>query len=406
MTELAGMPDKNVRVPYAMTVHGEEEIAAVVQVLRTSTQMGVHTREFEARCAAEFSKRHGVMVNSGSSALYLAVEALGLPEGSEVITPALTFSTTVGCIVKNKLVPVFIDVEPNTYCIDADKVEAMINDNTRAMVIPNLMGNLPDWDRLATLAEDYDLVTIEDSADIIGATYKGRKLGYHSDVTTTSFYGMHVINCAGNGGMVCVNDDDLADRIRLLRSWGRSSTRFVDSENIENRFNVSVDGVPYDAKFVFEQVGYNLEGSELGAAFGVVQHRKLPNALHSRKEVAAAQMEFFSNYGEWLDLPVQNTDADTTWFAFPMIVKEAAPFTRTDVQVFLEGRNIQTRVVFTGNITRQPGFRNVEMKVHPDGLGNTDRVMESSFLIASHHGMTEEMLAHTHETFQKFASQF
>ena len=389
-----------------MTVHDEEEVAAVVAVLRSSTQMGPNTAEFEATCAGDFSKRHGIFVNSGSSALYLGVEAARLPAGSEVITPALTFSTTVGCIVKNGLVPAFVDVGANTYVVDSDQVESMISDKTRAMVIPNLMGNLPDWDRLAKLASRHDLLVVEDSADIIGARYKGRNLGYYSDITTTSFYGMHVINCAGNGGMVCVNEGALADRIRLLRSWGRSSSLFVESESVANRFNVQVDGVPYDAKFVFEEIGYNLEGSELGAAFGLVQHRKLAAALRRRKEVAAVQTEYFSRYPEWLDLPVPNPDADTTWFAFPLIVKEEAPFTRRDVQIFFEERNIQTRVVFTGNITRQPGFRNVAMRVHPAGLGEADRVMERGFLIAAHHGMTAEMLAHVHQTFDEFARQY
>lgn len=394
------------RVPYAMTVHDEEEVEAVVRVLRTSTQMGKHAREFELKIADEYSKRHGILVNSGSSALYLGVEALQLPPGGEVITPALTFSTTVGCIVRDGLTPVFVDVGARDYVVDVDQVESMINSRTVALVIPNLMGNLPDWDRLASLAVAHGLRVVEDSADVIGARYKGRKLGYYSDVTATSFYGMHMINCAGNGGMVCVNEDGLADRIRLLRSWGRSSSLFLDSENIENRFNVEVDGIPYDAKFVFEEIGYNLEGSELGAAFGLVQYRKLPAVLKKRRAVSDAQLSFFDRYPDWLELPEQNPDADMAWFAFPMIVKEQAPFTRRDVQIFFEQRNIQTRVVWTGNITRQPGFRNIKMRKYPGGLPNADRVMERGFLIASHHGVTDEMLAHIHQSFEDFAARF
>jgi CDP-6-deoxy-D-xylo-4-hexulose-3-dehydrase len=217
---------------------------------------------------------------------------------------------------------------------------------------------------------------------------------------------MHIINCAGNGGMVCVNDDALADRIRLLRSWGRSSTLFAESEDIEKRFDVEIDGIPYDAKFVFETIGYNLEGAELGAAFGLVQHRKLPDALDKRKRVTGEQTSFFAKYQDWLELPVQNPDADTVWFAYPLIVKESAPFSRREVQIFLEKRNIQTRVIFTGNITRQPGFRDIDMRIHPNGLPNSDRIMERGFLIASHHGMTAEMLAHVHQTFEDFAGQF
>jgi CDP-6-deoxy-D-xylo-4-hexulose-3-dehydrase len=396
----------HVRVPYAMTVHDEAEIAAVVEVLRTSTQMGAKARAFERAIADEYTKQHGVLVNSGSSALFLSMEAFSLPPGSEVITPALTFSTTVGCIVKAGLIPVFVDVEPDTYVIDVSRVESMISPSTRALVIPNLMGNLPDWKALRDLADRHDLIVLEDSADIIGATYHGATMGWYSDVTATSFYGMHIINGAGNGGMVCVNDDDLADRIKILRSWGRSSTRFVDSEDITQRFDCEVDGIPYDAKFVFEEIGYNLEGSELGAAFGLVQHSKLPDNLAMRRAVGNAQAAFFGRYPEWLELPRFTDGVDSVWFAFPMIVKESAPFTRRDVQIFLEERNIQTRVVFTGNVTRQPAFKGVEQRVDPAGLANADRVMERGFLIAAHHGMTDEMLDHTHETFEAFAAKF
>ncbi len=400
------MDTQYVRVPYAMTVHDEAEVAAVVEVLRTSTQMGVKAREFERRIADEYAKQHGILVNSGSSALFLSMEAFNLPPGSEVITPALTFSTTVGCIVKAGLVPVFVDVEPNTYVIDTSRVESMIGPDTRALVIPNLMGNLPDWSGLRDLADRHGLLVLEDSADIIGATYNGAKMGWYSDVTATSFYGMHIINGAGNGGMVCVNDDDLADRIKILRSWGRSSTRFANSEDINQRFDCEVDGIPYDAKFVFEEIGYNLEGSEISAAFGLVQHSKLQENLAKRRSVANAQRAFFGKYSDWLELPQFTAGVDSVWFAYPMIVKESAPFSRRDVQIFLEQRNIQTRVVFTGNVTRQPAFKGVECRIDEAGLANADRVMERGFLIAAHHGMTDDMLAHTHESFEAFAARF
>lgn len=389
-----------------MTVHGEDEVEAVVDVLRTSTQMGAKARAFESAVAAEYTKKHGILVNSGSSALFLTMEAFDLPSGSEVITPALTFSTTVGCIVKAGLVPVFIDVEPDTYVIDVERVEAMIGPKTRAMVIPNLMGNLPNWVELRDIADRHDLVVLEDSADIIGATYRGERMGWYSDVTATSFYGMHIINGAGNGGMVCVNDDDLADRIKILRSWGRSSTRFVDSEDISKRFDCEVDGIPYDAKFVFEEIGYNLEGSEVSAAFGLVQHSKLQRNLETRRRVAKAQEAFFGGYPDWLELPRFTEGVDTVWFAYPMIVKQTAPFKRRDVQIFLEERNIQTRVVFTGNVTRQPAFKGIESRIDSQGLANADRVMEQGFLIAAHHGMTDEMLDHVHSSFAAFASRY
>ncbi|HEX4893465.1 MAG TPA: DegT/DnrJ/EryC1/StrS family aminotransferase, partial [Hyphomicrobiaceae bacterium] len=373
-----------IRVPYGVTVHGDEEIAAVNHVLRTSTQMGLHVRGFEREVAALFEKKHGIMVNSGSSALMLAVEILNLPAGSEVITPALTFATTVSCLLKNGLIPAFVDVEPDTYCIDPAKVEAMITPQTRAMCIPNLIGNVCDWERLGAIAKKHHLKVIEDSADTLGGRLGERSSGHWSDVSITSFYGSHVINCAGNGGMLCVNDDAQASRARLLRSWGRSSSLFVESEAVENRFNIQVDGIDYDAKFVFEAVGYNLEPSELGAAFGLVQLRKLQQNIEARIRNFEAQRRFFSRYDKWFALPRQTPRSVTGWLAFPLTVLPAAPFTRREMQIFLEKRNIQTRVVFTGNITRQPGFRDVPRRVAPGGYPEADRVMRGGVLLACH----------------------
>ena len=290
------MIDQKINVPYGKAVYGEEEIEAVVRALRTSTQMGKHVRAMEGQTSALFAKKYGVMVNSGSSANYLAVEIADLPKGSEVITPILTFSTTVAPLIKNGLIPVFVDVESATYNIDANQVEEMITKNTSALMIPNLLGNLPDWKKLRSLADKYDLFVIEDSADTLGATFDNLPVGRFSDISTTSFYGSHVISCAGNGGMLCVNEEHLADRAKLLRSWGRSSSLFVESEAIENRFNVKVDQIEYDAKFVFEALGYNLEPSEIGAAFGLVQLKKLQNNIALIEKAFSEQCPFFSKY--------------------------------------------------------------------------------------------------------------
>jgi CDP-4-dehydro-6-deoxyglucose reductase, E1 len=391
-------------VPYGKTVHGEEEIAAVVAALRTSTQMGKNVGAMEEQVAALFNKKYGIMLNSGSSANYLAVEILQLPEGAEVITPVLTFATTVAPLVKNKLIPVFVDVEPDTFNIDVAQVAELITHKTKALMIPNLLGNLPHWQKLRELADHHGLMVIEDSADTLGATISRVSSGHFSHLSTTSFYGSHVINCAGNGGMLCVNDETLARRAKLLRSWGRSSSLFVESESIENRFNVTVDGLDYDAKFLFEALGYNFEPSEIGAAFGLVQLSKLKNNIDKRVAAFAAQMKFFSQFTEWFILPKQLPDSHTGWLAFPLIVKENAPFTRKELQIFLEKHHIQTRTVFTGNILRQPGFKNIPRKEAPHGYPNADRVMKGGMLIGCHHGLTQEMLDHIHHSFQKFVN--
>ena len=193
-----------IRVPYGSTVHGEEEIAAVVEVLNTTTQMSKNVSLFEEKIADSFSKEHGVMVNSGSSALYILIEALNLPKGSEVITPALTFATTVGCLVKNDLVPHFVDVGLNSYCIDVDKLEGAINENTSAIIAPDLMGNICEWEKIREVVnqKNKNIQIICDSADTLGAKLFGKSTGSYCDAAITSFYGSHVINGAGNGGML------------------------------------------------------------------------------------------------------------------------------------------------------------------------------------------------------------
>ena len=246
------------QISYAKTVYGQEEIDAVMRCLSESTQMGNYSRQFERKIAGLFSKEHCLYVNSGSSALYIGVEAFNFPAGSEVITPVLTFSTSVGCLVKNNLIPVFVDIEPLTYNIDVSKVEDQISGKTVAILAPNLMGNLCDWPAIRKIADKYNLVVIEDSADTLGATIGGKTSGFYSDMSITSFYGSHIINCAGNGGALAINDKKVMERAKLLRSWGRSSSLFDEkSEEIQNRFNVDLDGIDYDAKFVFEMVGYN-----------------------------------------------------------------------------------------------------------------------------------------------------
>ena len=246
-------------ISYAKTVYGEKEIAAVVKCLRESTQMGKYSREFESKVAKLFDKQHGIYVNSGSSALLIAMESFGFPVGSEVITPALTFSTTVGSIIKAGLIPVFVDVGVNDYVIDPEKIESMVSNKTVAILAPNLLGNLCQWQAISDIAKKYSLKIIEDSADTLGATLNDYSSGHWSDISITSFYGSHIINCAGNGGMLCVNDPALLKTSKLLRSWGRNSSIFDErSETIENRFNVDIDGIEYDAKFLFSKIGYNL----------------------------------------------------------------------------------------------------------------------------------------------------
>ena len=395
------------QISYAKTVYGQEEINAVSKCLSESTQMGTYSRKFEERISKLFNKKHCLYVNSGSSALYIGIEAFNFPRGSEVITPCLTFSTTVGCLIKNNLIPVFTDVEPLTYCIDCSQIESLISEKTVAILAPNLMGNICDWVKIKEIADKYNLIVIEDSADTIGAKINGISTGAYTDMSITSFYGSHIINCAGNGGALAINDDKVMERAKLLRSWGRTSSIFDEkSESIENRFNIDLEGIEYDAKFVFELVGYNLEGSEIGAAFGLVQIDKLKENIKTRQLNFERQSNFFKKYNNLFSTPKQNENSHTAWLAFPLLLKKNIPFKRRQLQIFLEERNIQTRVVFTGNILKQPMCKNIVKRTIDSGYPNADAVMERAVLLPLHHGMTEEMFERFHSTIDKFVEEF
>ena len=398
---------KQENISYAKTVYGKEEIDAVVKCLNHSTQMGKNARNFESKIANLFDKKYGLFVNSGSSALYIGIESLNFPKKSEIITPALTFSTSVGCLIKNDLIPVFVDVEPNTFCIDANLIEKKITKKTVAILAPNLMGNLCDWKLIRKIANKYKLLVIEDSADTLGAKINGVSSGYYSDMSITSFYGSHIINCAGNGGALTLNSKKAIEKAKLLRSWGRSSSLFDEkSEAIENRFNIKLDKIDYDAKFVFETIGYNLEGSEIGAAFGLIQLKNLKKNIKIRQENFIKQCNFFEKHNKFFTNPREMKNVKTAWLAFPILINKDAPFTRKDFQIYLEKRNIQTRVVFTGNILRQPMMKDVVYKGKNKDLPNSDNVMKRGVLLPVHHGMTGSMFKRLHKTIDQFVKNF
>ena len=224
------------------------------------------------------------MVNSGSSANLLALASLNLKKGSEIITPTLTFSTTVAPIYQLGFIPHFIDTEKNTFVAKIEQIVKAINKKTKAIIIPNLLGNVPDWKRIFKIAKKYNLKIIEDSADTIGYKVFGKSLGNYSDISTNSMYASHIITGAGFGGVVCFNDKKLYDKAKLLRGWGRSSAVFNESEGIKKRFSTKVDGIPYDGKYIFHDIGYNFLPSEISAAFALEQLKKLSSNIKKNKK--------------------------------------------------------------------------------------------------------------------------
>ncbi len=384
------------RIPYAGSVHGEKEIDAVVAVLRGGAQalrIGRNVRAFEEQVAARFGKRRGVMCNSGSSALYQAVELLEHPPGDEIITSAVTFSTDVAPMVRAGLVPAFVDVEPDTFNIDVDGIEPMISPRTRAILVPNLIGNAPDWDRIRAIADRHGLQVVEDSCDALGATLRGTPTGTRSDISVTSFALSHIITAAGTGGMVCVDDDRLADRCLLLRRWGRRSEvqLFGSTRGTERRFFSRIDdGLEYDNLFIFDEVGWNFEPSELSAAFGLVQLSKLPANLARRQRNFARLCERFGSRPDVFVLPRTLEELETGWHMFPLMIRPESGVRRGELQRHMESLGVDTRMVWTGNVLRQPAFAGIAHRAAPDGYPNADRVMEQGLVLPSNHALDDD----------------
>lgn len=397
------------RVPYGFSVHGQEEIDSVVEVLRGNTALGDKTTEFEAKVAKMFGKKFGVMVNSGSSANLLAFELLNLPQGSEVITPALTFATVVAPIVQKGLVPVFVDVDPTTYLPNFEQVKKAITKKTKALMIPSLMGNIPNMKAYADLAKKHKLFFIEDSCDTLGGKFEGKPTGLHSHISITSFYGSHIINGAGGGGMIMVNDPKWEQRLKVLRGWGRQSSLYgekANSELLKNRFNYKLGGIPYDNKFIFSEVGYNFLPLEISSAFALTQMKRLPGFLEKRRKNFENLTKYIGTKDKYFTLPTQTPNTETAWLAFPIIIKPKSPFTRLEIVTFLENNNIQTRPVFAGNILKQPGYKKIVSRKISTVFPNTDFIMKNAFVLACHHGLEENQIKYVQDTLDEFLTRY
>ena len=370
--------------PNKFESYGEEEIQAVVECLRSGWLAGFGPKsiEFEERIAKHFGKKYGVFVNSGSSACLLALASLQLPKGTKVITPACTFSTTLAPIIQLGLVPVFVDVDLNTYVANIDKVLAAITDEVKALMLPNLIGNKPDWkaikEGLAVMGRE-DIILIEDSADTVTYTPE-------TDIATTSFYASHVITAGGSGGMVMFNDEKLRNVSLQFRDWGRMGD---NSEIMADRFNHSVDGIPYDHKFLYGVLGYNFKSSEMNAAFGLVQLERFKDFEGIRR----ANIErYLENLKDVQEIILPDDSIKPNWLAIPLQTEK-----RYELLSFLEDNNVQTRVTFAGNVTRHPVYREYLQE-----FTNSDIIMKNGFLLGAHHGMTIEDVDYVCDKIKEF----
>jgi len=380
------------KVYYAEANYSDEEIDAVIEVLknnRLALMCGENVQKLEKKVANIFNKEFGLMTNSGSSANLIGVQALNLERGSKVITPSLTFSTTVSPIVQSGLIPFFIDVEKETMQINTSLLKKLPLKDVSAICVPNLIGNVANWEEIYHFAKENNLKTIEDSADTIGYKYS-TDINNWSDVSTTSFYASHVVTGAGFGGMTCFSDKENYDLGLSLRGWGRRSSLYGETEDYERRFNAKIDGINYDDKYIFDDIAYNFLPSEISAAFALVQIKNLRSNLKNRldnynylKENLSVSNNFF--------VPLSYENVETGWLAFPIILQNKLALKRKEVQIFLEKAGIQTRTIFTGNILRQP----VAKKFKWESFGSfsvSDNIMESGILLGCHNRQTKDKM--------------
>tara|TARA_Y100000114_G_C11761624_1_gene330094 strand:- start:1802 stop:2944 length:1143 start_codon:yes stop_codon:yes gene_type:complete len=358
--------------PYKFESYGEEEIKAVEKSLRSGWLggQGPLSTKFEKKISERFGKKYGVFVNSGSSACLLAVASLNLPKGSKIITPACTFSTTLAPIIQLGYVPVFVDVDPTTYCAKVEDIMKVLDKDVRAIMLPNLIGNKPDWESLRFELNNHnrhDIILIEDSADTITKTEC-------TDISTTSFYASHVITAGGVGGMVMFNNKKYVTRCLQYRDWGRIGD---DSEIMDDRYNHKVDGIPYDHKFLYGVLGYHMKACEMNAAFGLVQLKRFEKFSKIRRANIERYLENLQGVG---DLILPDDSIKPNWLAIPLQTEK-----RLELLTFLEENNIQTRVTFAGNVTRHPVYREYVKE-----FKHSDIIMKNGFLLGAHHGMTIE----------------
>lgn len=396
-------------VPVSGRVFDAEDLIYAVEAgLDFWLTAGRFSAQFEREFARFFGLRHAMLVNSGSSANLLAITALTSPKlgdralkpGDEVITVATGFPTTVNPIFQNQLVPVFLDVLVPTYNIDPSQLEEALSPRTRAIVLAHTLGNPFDLDTVMDFARRHDLWVIEDCCDAVGSTYNGRNVGTFGQLATVSFYPAHHITM-GEGGCVLTNDSRLKVIVESLRDWGRDCWCEPGKDNTcGKRFEWQLGELPYgyDHKYTYSHIGYNLKITDLQAAVGVAQLKKLPQFIAMRRRNFEMLWEGLKDLQAWLILPEATPKSNPSWFGFPIAVRPEAPFTRNQLVRALEAHKIATRLLFGGNLIRQPAYQGKHFRVVGD-LRNSDFVMNHVFWVGVYPGLNEAMIAYMLEVF-------
>jgi CDP-6-deoxy-D-xylo-4-hexulose-3-dehydrase len=404
------------RVNYAGRVFDEQELMNAVDAsLDFWLTEGRYSEQFSEKIADYLGVDNVLLTVSGSSANLLAFasltsEKLGdkrLKPGDEVISVAAGFPATVTPIIQYGLVPVFVDVDQETYNINIEQAKKAITDKTRCIFIAHTLGNPFDLDAIMEIAKEHNLWVIEDNCDAFGSKYKGKYTGTFGHLSTISFYPAHHIT-TGEGGAVITNDAQLARIVRSFRDWGRDCYCMGGENNTcGKRFSQQFGNLPfgYDHKYVYSEIGYNLKMTDIQAAIGSAQMDKLEIFGEKRKENFRKHYRIFSKYPQFFSLPKATEGADPSWFAFIVTVKESAPFKRDEITNYLNSKLIETRNLFAGNMTKQPAFVDKKWRI-ADNLDVTDRIMNNTFFLGTYPGLTDEMFSYIEKTVDEFVTSF
>ena len=399
-------------IPVAGRVFDADDVSSLVD---SALDFWLTTGRFAHRFEREFARflgiRHAILCNSGSSANLLAISTLTSPKlaerrlqpGDEVITVAAGFPTTINPVIQNGLIPVFLDIELGTYNIDVRHLEEAVSPRTRAVMMAHTLGNPFNLDAVMEVVQRHNLWLIEDNCDALGSKYHGKLTGTFGDMATVSFYPAHHMTM-GEGGCVLTDHPRLKVLIESFRDWGRDCWCDPGKENTcGKRFDWQLGDLPYgyDHKYIYSHIGYNLKATDMQAAVGVSQLKKLPGFIAARKSNWQTLYDGLKPLEEFFLLPQPTLDSEPSWFGFPITIRESAPFKRNDLISFLSQRKIDTRLLFSGNLTYQPAYRHIPHRVVGE-LTNTDNVTYRSFWIGVYPGLTKEMLGYVLQSFEEF----
>lgn len=403
------------KINYAGRVYDEREMISLVDAsLDFWLTAGRYAKQFEEELAKFLGVKYCLLTNSGSSANLLAMSALTSPKlgkkrlqpGDEVITTACGFPTTLNPIIQNNLIPVFVDVELGTYNIQAGNIEEAITDKTKAIFVPHTLGNPVELDQILKLVKEYDLWFVEDNCDALGSKYSGRYTGSFGHISTCSFYPAHHITM-GEGGAVLTDDPLLKKILVSFRDWGRDC--WCDpghDDTCGRRFGLQMGSLPsgYDHKYIYSHIGYNLKVTDMQAAIAVEQLKKLPSFIERRKANFIALYDGLRDLEDYFVLPTATIGSDPSWFGLPILVRENKLITRGKIVKHLEKNNIATRMLFGGNLTRQPAYNDTIYKIS-NNLANTDLVMNNLFWLGVYPGLTFEIIDYIANTLKKLIHQ-